>query len=490
MPEMKAPDMPKFLLSEDCPSSHEIATVVHKKRQDFLQHCCQILEHSFAMSEALLDAKFNQRQIVVSWLDLKNAYGSVRHNLIQFALSWYHVPPLIRQLIFDYYDKICAQIRSKNWRTAFFQFQLGLFQGCVLSCILFDCVFQLLLDLTQRLENECGYNFKDTAIVLHAQAFADDISITTSTPEGNQRTINTVRFLVWYFLQANPKKCITFAAKQFDPRNMPRVEYERYGATIYCPYDPNLTINGEKLNFIVNTAADPSSLQFNHFKELGRWISVHLDEVQIKSEIRRKLQADMDLVENCGVNGLCKLFLFEHFVRLSWFFFVHDLNLCFAKELDKFVIPRLKRWAGLYRSSDVGALFRLRVHLGLQLTSIEFHFEHLQLVKCCLLQNSEDEKIRSIYALKADRVSTFTSRWAAPNELAKLQEVVEHDLRFAGQTGRAGLGSNKADPYIANPSVEHCGLRSLVPFTQSTSKSICSTQLVSFSKVSGRIGKT
>ena len=45
------------------------------------------LEHSFAMFEALLDAKFHQRQIVVSWLDLKNAYGSVRHNLIQFALA-------------------------------------------------------------------------------------------------------------------------------------------------------------------------------------------------------------------------------------------------------------------------------------------------------------------------------------------------------------------------------------------------------------------
>ena len=40
------------------------------------------LEHSFAMFEALLDAKHNQRQIVVAWLDLKNAYGSVRHNLI------------------------------------------------------------------------------------------------------------------------------------------------------------------------------------------------------------------------------------------------------------------------------------------------------------------------------------------------------------------------------------------------------------------------
>ena len=59
------------------------------------------LEHSFAMFEALLDAKANQRQIVISWLDLKNAYGSVRHNLIQFALSWFHVPKLIRGLILD-----------------------------------------------------------------------------------------------------------------------------------------------------------------------------------------------------------------------------------------------------------------------------------------------------------------------------------------------------------------------------------------------------
>ena len=201
------------------------------------------------MFEALLDAKFNQRQIVVSWLDLKNAYGSVRHNLIQFALAWFHVPVLIRQLIFDYYDKICARICSKKWTTGYFLFDLGLFQGCVLSCILFNCVFQLLLDMLRRLEKECGYNFKDSAIVLHAQAFADDVSITTSTPEGNQRTINTVvKFLVWYLLQANPKKCITFAAKQFDPRNMPRVEYERYGSAIYCPYDPKLEIGPDKLN--------------------------------------------------------------------------------------------------------------------------------------------------------------------------------------------------------------------------------------------------
>ena len=168
------------------------------------------LEHSFAMFEALLDAKHNQRQIVVAWLDLKNAYGSVRHNLIQFALSWFHVPLLIRQLILDYYDKICAQIRTKEWKTPFFVFDIGLFQGCVLSCILFNCVFQLLLNLVAPLSKKNGYNFKDSSVVLHDQAFADDISIMSSTPKLAQQSIDVLlRFLEWYRLQANPRKSIT-----------------------------------------------------------------------------------------------------------------------------------------------------------------------------------------------------------------------------------------------------------------------------------------
>ena len=167
------------------------------------------------MFEALLDAKTNQRQIVISWLDLKNAYGSVRHNLIQFALSWFHVPKLIRGLILDYYDKICAQIRVKDKRTKFFVFNIGLFQGCVLSWKLFNCVFQMLLDMIAPLSELHEYKFKDMAVVLYGQAFADDISVTTSKPELNQLTINVIVRFLWAYLQANPKKCISMAMKRF-----------------------------------------------------------------------------------------------------------------------------------------------------------------------------------------------------------------------------------------------------------------------------------
>ena len=71
-----------------------------------------------------------QRQIIISWLDLRNAYGSVKHNLIQFALNWFHIPRIIQELIFDYYNKICAQVRTSDWATLFFYFDLAFPRLC------------------------------------------------------------------------------------------------------------------------------------------------------------------------------------------------------------------------------------------------------------------------------------------------------------------------------------------------------------------------
>ena len=174
--------------------------------------------------------------------------------------------------------------------------------------------------------------------MLYDQAFADDISITTSRPEMNQSTINAVvRFLLWAYLQANPKKCISMAMKRFYRGSDSK--YERYGDTQSWAYDPALTIDGEALKFIVNVAKDPKSLEYDHFKELGRFIGVDLKEDKIRAEISRRLNADMDLVNDCGVNGLAKLYIYEHAVvpRISWSFLVHNLSLSFVqtKESDQ-----------------------------------------------------------------------------------------------------------------------------------------------------------
>ena len=112
----------------------------------FLTGVAGCIEHTFATNEAMRDAYENHRQIILTFIDLANAYGSVMHNLIQFALWWYHVPPETADIIFDYDEKLEAQVATDDWKTGFFRYQIGLFQGCVLSTILFDLVFNLLLD--------------------------------------------------------------------------------------------------------------------------------------------------------------------------------------------------------------------------------------------------------------------------------------------------------------------------------------------------------
>ena len=196
--------------------------------------------------------------------------------------------------------------------------------------------------------------------MLHDQAFADDISFVSSNPEKMQTSIDVFeKGLNWAHLEAKPSKCISFAMKKFDPRNEHKVDDKRFGGTVYCPFDPNLMIAGKKLRFIVSTDADPGSLQSDHVKELGRWISVSLSEDKMKVEIRKRVAQDLEKIEHSGVNGLSKLFLYEHFLvaRLSWVFLVHDLCVSFAEDLDKKVIPRLKSWLGSFAAVIWGHFF-------------------------------------------------------------------------------------------------------------------------------------
>ena len=92
---------------------------------------------TFALHEELRDAYTHHKQIVISWIDLANTDGSIKHNLIQFALEWYHVPSLIRELIYSYYKTLLFKISTKEWDLTALNFSIGLFQGSIFlpSCL-------------------------------------------------------------------------------------------------------------------------------------------------------------------------------------------------------------------------------------------------------------------------------------------------------------------------------------------------------------------
>ena len=430
--------------------------IKRKVQKGFLAGVAGCVEHTFALWEALRNAKENQRAFVTTWIDLANAYGSVRHNLIQFALNWYHVPPFIQKLIFNYYEQLCAMIVTEDWKTGFFLFDIGCFQGCVLSTILFDCVFNMLLDFLQPLERY-GYKFKGPDIKNFSKAYADDLAISTSRPRDNQIVLNhMVKWLDWTVtMKAKPKKCVSLGYRQFKRGSVSA--YTPLSENIYAPFDPLLEISGQPVRFIVNEA-EKDPLKSTHFKFLGRWISWLLENEQslVKTNILELFKDLMRTLDKCPVSGLIKCWLYQHYIlaMLSWPFLVHDFALSFTKdELDPIATRYLKTWARIFRHADVGLLYRSRDRFGLAMTPPSAHFKKMQVVKCLLVKGAQDQDLQLLYELRATKERAFLKRerrvWRGSQLTTKVEAMVHHKTLFAGQSDRVGLGAGKYKPVLS-----------------------------------------
>ena len=69
-------------------------------------------EHMPLVWEELKQAKPNKHNIAAVWLDIANAYGSVQHELIFFALECYGIRPKWVQIIKSYYSGIWSHFFS------------------------------------------------------------------------------------------------------------------------------------------------------------------------------------------------------------------------------------------------------------------------------------------------------------------------------------------------------------------------------------------
>ncbi|CAM9984724.1 unnamed protein product, partial [Heterosigma akashiwo] len=161
------------------------------QQKAFLPGVAGCLEHAAKMLAAMKDAKENMRSMCVSFLDLAGAYPSVAHSLVQFALRWYHFPDWLSQLLFNYYECLCARVVTAEWESDLFTFLIGVFQGCTASVVIFLVVFQVLLDSHAFKAFALVYRFKqDPELLLRDPAFADDVALVSATAAENQLSID------------------------------------------------------------------------------------------------------------------------------------------------------------------------------------------------------------------------------------------------------------------------------------------------------------
>ena len=119
-------------------------------------------EHHLKLSSILADAHTKHKSLVVCWLDLANAYGSVHHSLIEFSLKHYHAPPQFLATLRALYSGLSAKVITDEWETPTISLQKGVYQGDPLSVVIFNTVMNTLVD-TMMSRIDLGYQFSDSS---------------------------------------------------------------------------------------------------------------------------------------------------------------------------------------------------------------------------------------------------------------------------------------------------------------------------------------
>ena len=137
------------------------------------------LEHTALLSQLIREAKTGKGDLVVTWLDIANAYGSIPHSLILTALERTHVPERMRQLIESYYSDVKIRFTTKEYTTNWQQVEKGIITGCTISVILFTIAMTMLVvsvkGETKGPKTSTGQQQRNSRL------FMDDITTTTGT---------------------------------------------------------------------------------------------------------------------------------------------------------------------------------------------------------------------------------------------------------------------------------------------------------------------
>ena len=94
--------------------------IEHKIQKGFTPKVSGTFEHTAQMAHIINQARTKQRSLVITLLDLKNAFGDVHHNLIQSVLCYHRIPDHIKIPIKSPYTNFQTSIITSQFNTLLF----------------------------------------------------------------------------------------------------------------------------------------------------------------------------------------------------------------------------------------------------------------------------------------------------------------------------------------------------------------------------------
>jgi hypothetical protein len=452
-------------LSEKRTTQYFVTNNYHKphEQKGFIPNISGCLEHSELCAWMLALAKRHRKPICALWIDLRNAYGSIKHGLIQFALQWYHVPDAIQELFHAYYEQLWFKIFTSAWTSDWIPFDIGAFQGCTVSTSIFNMVFALILDMIRvEAPEELRFASNDPEegepITVSQLAYADDLTALRDSPELIQKVACVLTAaLDWTLtMAAKPSKCISFAHGHFRQfmKTPARPLPERPWSKVWeCPtrgevtvtqrrdtdfdtFDPKILIAGVICPYLGD---DPSN---KGFKMLGQWLEEDLKDHQIRKRTEAKLIDKLERVDRTLLSGPAKAWIYDKVIlaMLSWEFMIYEFPPTILNEWELIATQYIKKWLGLLIQGHNGVLHRFRSNQGLALRQLSVVAKKMQVTKKLLLEASTDPNILALrHHLTRDELKS--QRWSTSKALKTTEgEAFVRRITQNAQSGRGGVG--------------------------------------------------
>ena len=373
-----------------------------------------VWEHISTLWETIKDAKTCQKNLAVIWLDLANAFGSVPHGAISFALRWYHLPEPFVNLVENYYAGLYARFTINSQPSDWHRFSTGIFMGCTLSPILFITTFNLLNDFVSDLQVKQYHMKKVNFTIPVLKEYMDDITICTASEASAQLVLDRVNdFMKWSRMKIKPAK------------------------------SRSLILERGKVKRAEPFHVDEMQIPGVHNKQvkfLGRIINGELNDKQARILLENSLVKWLQLLNRSTVTGVMKCWCYNHVLlpRIQWQLMIYDIPLSHVERFEIIISKHLRKWLGVSANLSSVALFCKQTKLVLPLDGPTSILKRTAVNSLMQLRQSTDAVVTSI---KPD--VRCGRKWIPAEAVDRAESRLSFDDMARGQIGRHGLGAVK-----------------------------------------------
>ena len=368
-------------------------------------------EHTAMMWSALKDAKKNKGSLSVLWLDLANAYGSVPHNLIVFALRRYGVPERWVNIIRQYYWGLWGRSSSKAAASDWIQYEKGVFAGCPVSVILFLLAFNIVIEFV-KLGKPKGYVMSSGEVLSVFRAFMDDLSVLCeSIGEVDNALRRTDTVLKWARMKLKAPKSRSFVLENGVAWNVEPFKVD--GITI-------------------------PSLQNQPLKTLGRFYSANLTDGKSRAELEAKIRNWLQLIDRSCLAGFMKVWILQYLIlpKIQWQLMMYDIPITWINKVEKTMSRYMRKWLGVLRSLSSVALYSRDVPCPFKIRSLSSIYKCTKTNAHLQLKLSSDPQIQHVA-----RDTNTGTKWTAQQEAKRAEDRLWiEELKGLVPIGRSGFG--------------------------------------------------